>query len=209
MTVENPTWWDREIDDHKAYGGSTNWDSKVFTAFLTRNDESVLDVGCGNGLVYKAMKELNMVPKTYKGIDASFKMIEAARELYPEATWEVGNTRKIEEADKSYDHVLLIHVIEAMRDYEEAIKECMRVAKNKVTVAFWRGLSHHDHDIPIQMGPGLDDYGTSYSAKKFFTFLKDQGFIHSPWVEFYADDTRYNLFITVDLQRSRTEVSAL
>lgn len=200
------TWWDTEVSDHLNYGGRWNWKGRELIVHLLDGYESVLDVGCGNGLVYKAIKEANKEFKIYKGIDLSAKFIEACKVLYPERQWEWGDANKLEEPDESYEVVLLYHIFESMPAYEQAIKEALRVAKKKVIIVFWTALTNREDD---QVKPLVSDgYMTLYSAPKLFAFIKSLGFNYAPWIELYCDNFRYNLFVTLDKEHKRAETAA-
>lgn len=199
------TWWDTEISDHKAYGSRINWRGREFLVHLVGDVESILDVGCGNGLVYLAFKEAGKKIEIYKGIDLSVKFIEACRELYPERQWEWGDANNLEEHNESFNTVLLYHIFESMTSYEQAIKEALRVAKEKVIIVFWTSLENRENDVVRQL-PN-DGYMTTYSAKKLFNFLKELGYYYPPWFELYADGFRYNIFIILSKKERRVETA--
>ena len=142
------TWWDVNISDHKNYGENVNFKGKKFVVHLLGEDtKTILDVGCGNGLVYKAIQTMGRKVELYKGIDLSGKFIEACKELYPEAVWEQQDANDLKEADKSYDVVLLYHCLESMREYKTPIQEALRVAKNRVIIVFWKGFTAREDDM--------------------------------------------------------------
>jgi trans-aconitate methyltransferase len=72
--------------------------------------ESALDVGCGLGHLYYALKGK---VTTYMGIDASTHMLEKAREYFPEADFREGNVYDLSNLplfDTVYSVSLLIHL---------------------------------------------------------------------------------------------------
>jgi len=208
MKEEKETWWDIEISDHEKYGLNINYAGKKLVAHLLGDDcQSVLDVGCGNGLVYKAIKEEGKLPSKYKGVDLSSKMIETCQKMYPEVEWEQEDADQLKEENESYDIVLLFHVHESMNSYQQSIKEALRVAKKKVIIVFWKGLTNLDEDI-IQEMP-YNGWTSFYCAKKFFTFLKEIDYSYAPWLELYCDGFRYNLYFVLDKEHQRTESGTL
>ena len=53
------------------------------------DNKSLLDVGCGFGDLYLFLKEQNILPKQYTGIDVNPQMIATAKLRVPEATFRV------------------------------------------------------------------------------------------------------------------------
>lgn len=55
------------------------------------NNRSILDVGCGFGDLYAFLRQQDICPKLYVGIDINQKMIATARSRFPKATFQVGD----------------------------------------------------------------------------------------------------------------------
>lgn len=90
--------------------------------------ETVLDVGCGLGHLYYALKGK---VTHYLGIDASLHMVEKAREYFPEADFRQGDVYDLSEfpkVDTVYSISLLIHLV----SIEEPIKQLWSRAKNRL-----------------------------------------------------------------------------
>ncbi|MSQ14678.1 MAG: class I SAM-dependent methyltransferase [Dehalococcoidia bacterium] len=66
---------------------------------------SVLDIGCGLGDLYGYLKEKNGA-FTYAGYDISTKMVETARERFPEACFIVRDILEEKCAPESFDYVV-------------------------------------------------------------------------------------------------------
>src|SRR6202030_2559728 len=90
---------------------------------------SVLEVGCGNGYYSEILEQLVPAGIEYTGLDYSQAMVDRARLLYPDVSFERGDATKIAFASSSYDIVLngvcLMHIFQ----YATAIEEAARVAK--------------------------------------------------------------------------------
>src|SRR5665811_291686 len=113
--------------------------------------DTVLDVGCANG--YSALAQLEMrQPKSLVGIDFAESMIASANrtkakldaEAARKASFSVGDVRKLDLPDNSFDVVYTTRVIINLPNWAEqiqGIRECLRVAKPDGTVilseAFW------------------------------------------------------------------------
>jgi len=196
-------YWENIDPEHYGYG--INYDGKKFVVHLLgKKQDSILDAGCGNGLVYKAIIEMGVNPVRYKGIDLSHSFIDYNKKIYPEAEWEIGDINKLNETDESYDIVLLFHCVEANDNYEKPIMEALRVAKEKVILVFWKGL-HKDWETDLVEKLDPDGWTSMYSASKFFKFLRHIGYAYAPWIELYCDEFRYNLFFIFDKKHNRIE----
>jgi len=141
--MKKEVWWDRTIQNVeqakgyiRGYGEGVFFPSRMKVLDLIKDGESLLDVGCGPGCEYENIKESKR-KIVYKGVDYSLKMIQACRELFPETDWAVQDARILMEDDKSFDTVLLRHVLEFIYPYSVPIGEAWRVAKKRVILVFW------------------------------------------------------------------------
>lgn len=101
--------------------------------------KSLLDVGCGNGSLWSVIKEdRSKYNFTYLGVDYSRTMIESAKRTFSECAWFVEDARHLNQADNSWDCVLLMHCLDHLDDYESAIREAARVAQRYVCIILWR-----------------------------------------------------------------------
>ncbi|AFM05851.1 methyltransferase family protein [Bernardetia litoralis DSM 6794] len=100
------------IKKHDLDVKSLNWGSKqsqemrfeLFSQLDNLNKKSILDIGCGLGDFYDWL-EKNNLKTNYKGIDITPKMIEKAKERFPNANFEVKNVLERNENQK-YDYVV-------------------------------------------------------------------------------------------------------
>ncbi len=100
---------------------------------------SFLDVGCGTAPLYELNQE-NEFSMAYKGTDYSPAMIEIAKKLFPEADFDVQDARNMDEEDNSWSAVVMMHVLDHLDNYQDAIKEAARVARNYVIIILWRAF---------------------------------------------------------------------
>lgn len=115
---------------------------RMFTLDLLKKKEihTLLDVGCGTGPIYEIIKKFKY-PFVYKGTDYSERFIECTHTLFPEADFQVQDMRDLDEEDASWDCVLMMHSLDHVKQYDEAIREAARVSKKYVCIILWRQLA--------------------------------------------------------------------
>lgn len=94
--------------------------------------ESVLDVGCGPGLMLEEMAGVVGSRGSAVGIDPSEAMLALARgrlSKVPTASVQVGTAEELPFADSSFDAVVLSQVLLYVEDVSKALKEVYRVLK--------------------------------------------------------------------------------
>jgi trans-aconitate methyltransferase len=99
---------------------------------------SVLDLGCGEGLVDYYL--LNSLPQLKLiGADQDQQALEVARALNPCAQYQQLDARHTGWAEGSFDLVMANEVLEHLEDYHLVIQEAARVTKNffLVSVPEW------------------------------------------------------------------------
>ncbi len=91
---------------------------------------NVLDVGCGNGRLFEALKTRQA---NYIGIDFSAKLLDQARRKFPGVTFMRGDAMDLNAVDdKSMDVVFLVAVLQHLPSWQfqlKALKEAQRVLK--------------------------------------------------------------------------------
>ncbi len=159
---------------------------------------SILDVGCGTGPIYQMIQEDKKKkgqlkwrwPFDYKGVDYSKTMIATAKREFPDGDFEVQDMRKLKELDDSWDCVLLMHALDHVDKYEEAIKEAARVAERYVCIVLWRKF--------VPEGTALNSVNT---------MDRDDGI---PWddthMQDYSMDVLFDAFRAAKLEVEKIEV---
>ena len=89
-----------------------------------KDSSVVLDVGCADGYVLKKTLEINASCKCY-GVDVLEKNL---REI-PNCDIRVSDARNLPFADKFFDIVFVLDMLEHVKDFEQIIKEIKRVLK--------------------------------------------------------------------------------
>ncbi len=102
--------------------------------------DRVLDLGCGNGRLYDLIEKKNV---SYCGLDASEKLVEIAREKYPEADFKVGDALDLPFAENSFDKIISIGVFHHISSFDmrlKFLKEACRVLRPEgfLIVTVWK-----------------------------------------------------------------------
>ncbi len=95
----------------------------------------LLDIGCGGGLL---TFDLAREGWTCTGLDVDDGVLNVGRkrDLKKEISWVVGSAEKLPFADKEFDVVCIIDVLEHIFDPRQALKEAVRVLKPGGTLLF-------------------------------------------------------------------------
>jgi len=110
----------------------TRWDIwsefNIFRGYIKDGDR-VLDIGCGNGRLLKLLKDKNI---DYIGVDNSEKLINLAKEKYPQNRFLVADSLNLPFPENYFDEVFLIAVLHNVPSKEfrlQILKEAKRVLK--------------------------------------------------------------------------------
>jgi SAM-dependent methyltransferase len=99
-----------------------------FLPELAEQAASVLDVGCGAGGFAAIWRAYNPA-LAYTGVDASAALVEAARQLHPDATFvQADGAGPLPFADGEFDVVAALGWLHLDPRYPQALKELWRVA---------------------------------------------------------------------------------
>ena len=116
---------------------------ETLAAIKISDDDVVLDVACGTGIVSRVLRE-QISPKTaITGIDLNAGMIELARSITREAPdafhWHTGDVTDMPFADGSFTVVLCQQGLQFFPDEEAALKEVRRVIQpgGRVVLTVW------------------------------------------------------------------------
>lgn len=92
-----------------------------------KQNESLLDVGCGTGV----STQFNC---NCTGIDPSEKLIDIAKQSYPNKKFLVGKAEELPFPDKSFDYVISLTAVQNFDDVKKSISEIKRVAKGNAKI---------------------------------------------------------------------------
>jgi len=138
--TEKKNEWEQQAISSKNYKlqvcrpvNDTEWEALVEDIqnklVLKGKIDSIIDVGCGNGLILSQLKD--SVGDIY-GIDYAASMVEHAKELLPCGCFKVGEAAKLDFKDDTFDRVLSYSVFHYFPNEEyilQAIDEFIRVTK--------------------------------------------------------------------------------
>ena len=170
------------------------------TIELVRGYGSVLDVGCGPGITYENLKLHGLLSTMrYKGIDYSKTFVDCCKENFPDGDFEVQNALSLQEADNSFDVVLLRNVLECCPGYERPVREAIRVALKRVVIVKWKGLLDGPDSIK---NVGYNSFDCQYNREKFLEYL---GYFGYPWVyeSIMYKPNRWNFLWIIDIKEPR------
>lgn len=136
---------------------------------------SILEVGCGSGLIYAALLKNGVVtPKLYIGGDISVKMLEIARKRFPKVNFLLLDALALPFPDKSQPNVICVQVLQHLPGYEEAVRELLRVTTHKLYIATLFSLSNEDQITLGDTSWGGPFYNNHYSLPKFLGYIYQQ-----------------------------------
>jgi SAM-dependent methyltransferase len=114
---------------HERFSTSAQrWPDWVFEHYAFPEDAEVLEVGCGDGSIWRA--NLDRIPPAWRLTltDMSEGMVEAAREaLGDRASYSVANVQELPFADETFDAAVANHMLFHVPDRPRALAELSRV----------------------------------------------------------------------------------
>lgn len=118
---------------------------RVSDLVLARSPENILEIGCGEGFVLRALRDAG-VRCPMRGIDFSETAIAEARERVPDAEFLVQDAVKLAADGQRFDVVLMIEVLEHLPDPKRMLEVIGQLAERHVVLSvpwepFFRGLN--------------------------------------------------------------------
>jgi ubiquinone/menaquinone biosynthesis C-methylase UbiE len=168
-----------------------NFESTLEALWQTAAPESILDVGCGEGVLTEQWAD-QLGSGRIVGIDLDDPKLKAEWEKRQRANLEyrVEDATNLSFADDEFDMATAIEVLEHVPDPERTVAEMARVAKRWVLVSvprepLWRGLN-------MARGAYIKDFGNTpghinhWSKRSFVAMLSRHGTVQEvrspfPW----------------------------
>jgi ubiquinone/menaquinone biosynthesis C-methylase UbiE len=117
---------------------------------ISTSDPSILEVGCGTGLVYEQLAARHNIVTNYIGVDSSLKMLEIARRNFPRGQFVYGDGYELVFRDQEFDAVLCFEVLGHIPRIKTFLNEMLRVAGKTCIFTTW----------PSDRGDIVEDYET-------------------------------------------------
>jgi SAM-dependent methyltransferase len=148
----------------------------MYAQLFRSGAQNVLDAGCGEGYVYRAMKERSYAGR-WAGFDSSPNAIDFARLKSPEVDWHVASIYQIPFEDRSFDLVISSEVLEHLEEPEHALLEMARVSSHYLQLSVplepWFRMAAR---ISVALGLGGDPGHVNFwRGAAFRRFLSSAG----------------------------------
>ncbi len=143
----------------------------MFNYLKESGAETVLDAGCGEGIVYRAMRERGFVGH-WTGFDFSPAAVAFAKQASPEAEWFHASAYKIPLKDRSVDLVFSSQVLEHLPQPEGPLAEYARVARQNLLLSvplepWFRALTWLSVTLHLGGDPGHVNFWTPAAFRQF------------------------------------------
>jgi SAM-dependent methyltransferase len=133
---------------------------------------SVLDVGCGNGVMFEMIRERGL-DLDYLGIDVTEKLLRVARDLFASDAHRFRrmSVYSLKKLRRRFDAVVCRHVLEHLPDYVPAVQHLYSHAQKKLILVFFLPPQ------PLSSGRKRDEkferdfYTHTYDLGKFVNHL--------------------------------------
>jgi ubiquinone/menaquinone biosynthesis C-methylase UbiE len=127
----------KRIQIHRYSTNTTGWAPWLFDMFGCVEGMNVLEVGCGNGWIWR--EKIESIPKSVSVVlgDISAGMIAKAREnlcRFPDVVFGIFDAESIPFDDDSFDIVVANHMLYHVADLDSTLREIRRVLRNTGTL---------------------------------------------------------------------------
>jgi SAM-dependent methyltransferase len=89
---------------------------------------SVLEIGCGNGRVYRQLRSYGL-RGDYAGTEIAAPLVEENRRAHPEASWEIATAYELPYDGERFDLCFSLYVLEHLVYPGRALREMLRVLR--------------------------------------------------------------------------------
>lgn len=103
--------------------------TEIMHLLSPRPGETILEVGCGNGILVRELVETVGAKGQVVGLDASEAILDLARHLCRKGEFLIGDAMDLPFEDESFDAVIAVQVFCFLDDVDRAIAETYRVLR--------------------------------------------------------------------------------
>lgn len=107
---------------------------RIFKTLSSPETGRILEVGCGEGFVISHLRRQGLYA-SFEGLDQSEEALKMAKELNPEVPFSCGDIYSLPVADKAFDTVMALEVLEHLKEPMRALKELCRVSHRVVLLS--------------------------------------------------------------------------
>lgn len=133
------------------------------------DNESILDVGCGPGVVYEVFRK-NGRNNSYLGCDIDPNYLDLSRTFFPDIQVEQADCFFLPYDDNWVDNVILFSVLDSVSDFRKPLEEALRVATKRVIITLFVPLiKESDYNAGGLHFP--PEYVVRINEKKFKEYL--------------------------------------
>jgi 2-polyprenyl-3-methyl-5-hydroxy-6-metoxy-1,4-benzoquinol methylase len=134
----------------------TRYLDRLYHLFASTGARRVLDAGCGEGVVYRAMRDRGFRGE-WTGVDVSEGAVAYARTRSPEAQWLTAPLDRLPFAPASFDTVLCSQVLEHVPNPHAALNGIADVSSRQLVVSVpWEPAFRTLTALSIAVGVGQD-----------------------------------------------------
>jgi 2-polyprenyl-3-methyl-5-hydroxy-6-metoxy-1,4-benzoquinol methylase len=132
---------------------------------------SVLDVGCAEGIVCRALQQRGW-QSAWTGCDSSANTLRIANRIAPQAQWTCGDANNLPFSDKSFDLILCAEVLEHLPHPERALREMARVSRRWLLLSvpaepLFRTLAWISRRLQLGGDPGHLNFWTAAAFRSW------------------------------------------
>ncbi|RWK23429.1 MAG: methyltransferase domain-containing protein [Mesorhizobium sp.] len=114
----------------------------IVSGYAASTAPSILEVGCGTGLIYQKLISNLPTGASYIGVDSSLKMLDIARRGFPEGEFLFGDGYGLVFKDQEFDVVLCFEVLGHIPEIGQFIAELLRVTRKICIFTTWPSDGH-------------------------------------------------------------------
>ena len=125
---------DEEAKENRLWGNIREFtlSERIIKKINKRNVKNVADIGCGDGfLLYSLSKKRKDIQELY-GIDYSNTRLDRIRRINKRIIPVKADVTSLPFEKDSFDVVICSEVLEHIKEYEKAMKELIKIAKNQL-----------------------------------------------------------------------------